>query len=83
MASRAGGRIESDGGGDLGLTTRYEYDYAFEVGKIDIAQPDVTMSGGLTELMRIAAVAKSAVGKWSCLDFLICFLWFWICILGD
>jgi L-rhamnonate dehydratase len=46
------------GGGDLGLTTRYEYEHAFEVGKIDIAQPDVTMSGGLTELMRIAAVAK-------------------------
>ena len=46
------------GGGDLGLTTRYEYDYAFEVGKIDIAQPDVTMAGGITELMRIAAVAK-------------------------
>jgi len=46
------------GGGDLGLTTRYEYDYAFEVGEIDIAQPDVTMAGGLTELMRIAAIAK-------------------------
>jgi L-alanine-DL-glutamate epimerase-like enolase superfamily enzyme len=46
------------GGGDLGLTTRYEYEQAFEVGKIDIAQPDVTMAGGLTELMRIAAVAR-------------------------
>ena len=46
------------GGGDLGLTTRYEYEHAFEVGKIDIAQPDVTMAGGLTELMRIAAVAR-------------------------
>ena len=46
------------GGGDLGLTTRYEYAEAFERGKIDIAQPDVTMAGGLTELMRIAALAK-------------------------
>ena len=46
------------GGGDLGLTTRYEYEEAFTRGKIDIAQPDVTMAGGLTELMRIAGVAK-------------------------
>lgn len=46
------------GGGDLGLTTRYEYEQAFESGKIDIAQPDVTMAGGLTELMRIATIAK-------------------------
>lgn len=46
------------GGGDLGLTTHWEYDQAFEVGKIDIAQPDVTMAGGLTELLRIAAVAR-------------------------
>ena len=27
-------------------------------GKIDIAQPDVTMAGGITELMRISALAK-------------------------
>jgi L-alanine-DL-glutamate epimerase-like enolase superfamily enzyme len=47
------------GGGDLGLTTHYEYETAFDVGKIDIAQPDVTMAGGLTELMRIAASAKA------------------------
>ena len=46
------------GGGDLGLTTRYEYEEAFNRGKIDIAQPDVTMAGGITELMRIAALAK-------------------------
>lgn len=46
------------GGGDLGLTTRYEYEIAFERGKIDIAQPDVTMAGGITELMRISALAK-------------------------
>jgi len=47
------------GGGDLGLTTRFEYEEAFVRGKIDIAQPDVTMAGGITELMRISALAKS------------------------
>jgi len=47
------------GGGDLGLTTRYEYEIAFERGKIDIAQPDVTMAGGITELMRISELARS------------------------
>lgn len=46
------------GGGDLGLTTRFEYEEAFLRGKIDIAQPDVTMAGGLTELMRISALAN-------------------------
>ncbi|ODT16748.1 MAG: hypothetical protein ABS57_09740 [Mesorhizobium sp. SCN 65-12] len=45
------------GGGDLGLTTHYEYEAAFERGKIDIAQPDVTMAGGITELRRIADLA--------------------------
>ena len=50
------------GGGDLGLTTRFEYEQMFEAGKIDIAQPDVTMAGGLTELMRMSALAKS-LGK--------------------
>ena len=45
-------------GGDLGLTTRFEYEEAFRRGKIDIAQPDVTMAGGLTELMRISALAR-------------------------
>jgi L-rhamnonate dehydratase len=47
------------GGGDLGLTTRFEYEAMFERGQIDIAQPDVTMAGGLTELLRIAAVARA------------------------
>ena len=46
------------GGGDLGLTTCAEYREMFEVGKIDIAQPDVTMVGGITELMRLAQLAK-------------------------
>ena len=34
----------------------------FERGKIDIAQPNVTMVGGLTELLRLSALAKS-LGK--------------------
>src|SRR4029079_19508725 len=46
------------GGGDLGLTTRFEYELMFERGKVDIAQPDVTMAGGLTELKRVAHLAK-------------------------
>ena len=50
------------GGGDLGLTTRFEYEQMFDIGRIDIAQPDVTMVGGITELMRLSALA-SARGK--------------------
>jgi L-alanine-DL-glutamate epimerase-like enolase superfamily enzyme len=46
------------GGGDLGLTTRFEYEQMFDIGKVDIAQPDVTMAGGLTELLRIAEMAR-------------------------
>ena len=46
------------GGGDLGLTTRFEYLDMFERGKIDIAQPDVTIVGGLTELKRISDIAR-------------------------
>jgi L-alanine-DL-glutamate epimerase-like enolase superfamily enzyme len=56
--ARFAGQGVQIGGGDLGLTTHYEYETAFDVGKIDIAQPDVTMAGGLTELMRIAEAAK-------------------------
>jgi L-alanine-DL-glutamate epimerase-like enolase superfamily enzyme len=47
------------GGGDLGLTTRYEYEQLFDIGRVDIAQPDVTMAGGLTELLRIAELAHA------------------------
>jgi L-rhamnonate dehydratase len=50
------------GGGDLGLTTCAEYAQMFEIGKIDIAQPDVTMVGGLTELMRLSKLARQ-LGK--------------------
>ena len=48
------------GGGDLGATTRFDYEALFDQGKIDIAQPDVTMAGGLTELKRIAEIARAA-----------------------
>ncbi len=50
------------GGGDIGLTTRFEYAQMFAVGRIDIAQPDVTMVGGLTELMRVSEMARG-LGK--------------------
>jgi L-rhamnonate dehydratase len=50
------------GGGDLGLTTTHEYREMFETGKIDIAQPDVTMVGGLTELKRLEAYVEK-LGK--------------------
>jgi L-alanine-DL-glutamate epimerase-like enolase superfamily enzyme len=50
------------GGGDLGLTTRHEYREMFEIGKIDIAQPEVTMVGGLTELMRLESYVEK-LGK--------------------
>lgn len=46
------------GGGDLGLTTRFEYEQMFREGRIDIAQPDVTMVGGITELLRVDALAQ-------------------------
>jgi L-alanine-DL-glutamate epimerase and related enzymes of enolase superfamily len=47
------------GGGDLGLTTRFEYETMLDRGRIDIAQPDVSMVGGFTELLRISDLARS------------------------
>lgn len=47
------------GGGDLGLTTRFEYEHMLDAGRIDIAQPDVTMAGGLTEMRRIAGLVRT------------------------
>lgn len=49
--------------GDLGLTTRYEFGPLFEIGKVDIAQPDISMAGGLTETMHIAEVARRHGGR--------------------
>ncbi len=51
------------GAGDLGLATRHDCEAAFRVGRIDIAQPEVTNSGGITELYRIAALA-ARLGRW-------------------
>ena len=42
------------GGGDLGCTTRFEYEQMFDLGEIEIAQPDISMAGGFTEVKRIA-----------------------------
>jgi L-alanine-DL-glutamate epimerase-like enolase superfamily enzyme len=50
-------------GGDLGLTTRYEFAMLFEIGLVDIAQPDISMAGGPSELMRIAALARTHGGR--------------------
>ena len=44
-------------GGDVNLTTRFEFKDLIERGHVDVVQPDVTHSGGITELMRIAAMA--------------------------
>jgi L-alanine-DL-glutamate epimerase-like enolase superfamily enzyme len=46
------------GGGDLGLTTRFEYEQMFQRGQVDIAQPDVTMVGGLTEVKRLESLVR-------------------------
>ena len=43
------------GGGDMGLTTRFEFQDILDRGRCDIAQPDVTMVGGYTEMLRLAA----------------------------
>jgi L-alanine-DL-glutamate epimerase-like enolase superfamily enzyme len=46
-------------GGDLGLTTRHEFGPLFDIGRVDIAQPDISMAGGLSETMQIAKLAKA------------------------
>jgi len=43
------------GGGDMGLTTRFEFLDMLDRGRCDIAQPDITMVGGYTEMRRLAA----------------------------
>jgi L-rhamnonate dehydratase len=45
-------------GGDLGLTTCHEYRQMLDVGRVDIAQPDITMLGGLTEFRRLCALVR-------------------------
>ncbi|MSP83426.1 MAG: mandelate racemase/muconate lactonizing enzyme family protein [Alphaproteobacteria bacterium] len=47
------------GGGDMGLTTRFEFFDILDRGRCDIAQPDLSMAGGYTELLRIAEGVKA------------------------
>jgi L-alanine-DL-glutamate epimerase-like enolase superfamily enzyme len=47
------------GGGDMGLTTRFEFLDILDRGRCDIAQPDVTMVGGYTEMVRLAREADA------------------------
>lgn len=46
--------------GDLGLTTCREFEPYMAAGAFDIAQPDITMFGGLTETRRLAAKLESS-----------------------
>ena len=41
------------GVGDLGLTTVREYQPWLDAGVVDIAQPDITMFGGVSEVMKL------------------------------
>ena len=45
-------------GGDMGLTTRFEYEAMLVRGRADIAQPDATMVGGLSEMLQVAEMAR-------------------------
>lgn len=45
-------------GGDINLTTRFEFEDLIRRGHVDVVQPDVTHSGGITELIRIARMAE-------------------------
>lgn len=46
-------------GGDLGLTTCHEYRQMLDIGRVDIAQPDITMVGGYTEMIRLCELVRS------------------------
>jgi L-rhamnonate dehydratase len=46
------------GGGDLGLTTHFEFADILDRGKCDIAQPDISMVGGYSETMRLAEMVR-------------------------
>lgn len=43
--------------GDGGFTTRFEFRDLIERGKVDIVQPSVVRTGGITEILRIASMA--------------------------
>jgi len=46
------------GGGDLGLTTHFEFADILDRGKCDIAQPDISVVGGYSETMRLAEMVR-------------------------
>lgn len=46
------------GGGDLGLTTHREYEMILDRGKCDIAQPDITVVGGYSEMLKVAGMVR-------------------------
>jgi L-rhamnonate dehydratase len=46
------------GGGDLGLTTHFEYAEILDRGKCDIAQPDITVVGGYSEVLKVAQMVR-------------------------
>jgi L-rhamnonate dehydratase len=46
------------GGGDLGLTTQIEYVGMLDRGKCDIAQPDISMVGGYSEVLKVADMVR-------------------------
>lgn len=46
------------GGGDLGLTTHHEYAEILDRGKCDIAQPDITVVGGYSEMLKVADMVR-------------------------
>jgi L-alanine-DL-glutamate epimerase-like enolase superfamily enzyme len=43
--------------GDGGFTTRFEFKELIEKGRVDVVQPSVVRTGGITELLRIASMA--------------------------
>ena len=46
------------GGGDLGLTTHFEYADILDRGQCDIAQPDISVVGGFTEMLKVADMVR-------------------------
>jgi L-alanine-DL-glutamate epimerase-like enolase superfamily enzyme len=46
------------GGGDLGITTHFDYAEILDRGKCDIAQPDISIVGGYTEMLKLAKMVK-------------------------
>jgi L-alanine-DL-glutamate epimerase-like enolase superfamily enzyme len=46
------------GGGDLGLTTHFEYAEILDRGRCDIAQPDITVVGGYSETLKVAEMVR-------------------------